>query len=99
AGEPLASGGWLPNVLSRSKPCHLFEQSRTAESHIAKPLRTGINIVKQESDQFPPGNRPNGLVATTGVPPEPGSGDDAAADAGHQAAAALQSRSRAIRRG
>src|SRR5664279_3102284 len=32
-----------------------------------------------------------GVVATTGVPPDPSSGDDAAADASHQAAAALQS--------
>ena len=33
-----------------------------------------------------------GVVATTGVPPDPSAGDDAAADAGHQAAAALQPR-------
>ena len=57
-----------------------------------------INKYKQESDQFPPGYR-MALVATTGVSPEPSAGDDAAADAGHQAAAALQPRSGGLCRG
>ena len=57
-----------------------------------------IKKIKQESDQFPPGN-PYGVVAKTGVPPDPSAGDDAAADAGHQAAAALQPRSGRLCRG
>ena len=44
------------------------------------------------------GKRADGAVATTRVPPEPGAGDDAAADAGHQAAAALEPRSCRLRR-
>ena len=39
------------------------------------------------------------LTQQTGNPPEPGAGDDAAADAGHQAAAALESGPRGLCRG
>src|SRR5207237_6524487 len=47
-------------------------------------------ISKQESDQFC--RDVYGAVTKIGVSPDPRSGDDAAADAGHQAAATLQSR-------
>src|ERR1700722_10627409 len=42
---------------------------------------------------------PYGSLAKTSDPTEPGVGDDAAADAGHQAAAALQSRPGCLCRG
>src|SRR3569833_3815254 len=63
------------------------------------PIRTNWYSLTEARIRPVSAGKPNGFVATTGVSPDPGSGDDAAADAGHQAAAALQSRSGAIRRG
>src|SRR3974390_223028 len=48
-----------------------------------------ITKKKKESAQFRPGFH-KGVVAKPGVSPDASAGDDAAADAGHQAATALQ---------
>ena len=72
---------------------HKFVQCRTAELHIGGCGEPGIN--KARIGPVPPGIL-DGAVATTGIPPEPGAGDDAAADAGHQAAAALEPRPRRL---
>ena len=52
------------------------------------------NRDKQELDQL--ALESDGTFAKTSDPPRPGAGDDAAADAGHQAAAALQPRPRRL---
>src|SRR5450759_1646840 len=81
---------WCPK---KPGPAHLQRICAAQYCGIAYRWRgkTPIKNDKQEADQFPPGNR-YGIIAKTGVPPDASAGDDAAADASHQVAAALQSR-------
>ena len=58
---------------------------------------TASELDKQETDQL--GGHSDGTDSTTADAPEPGARDDAAADAGHQAAAALEPGSGRLRRG
>src|ERR1700712_160513 len=64
-----------------------------------KPCTSILKTDKQETDQLWIGFCRDGADAEARVPAIPVAGDDAAVDAGDQAAAAVQSRSRALRRG
>src|SRR5437879_8709733 len=65
-----------------------------------KPCTSALDWFKQETDQLLRiGSCPYGADAEIRVPPVAVAGDDAAADAGHQAAAAVQSRSVGLCRG
>src|SRR5258706_14046529 len=65
-----------------------------------KPCTSALDWFKQESDQLLRiGSCLHGADAEIRVPPVAVAGDDAAADAGDQAAAAVQSRPFGLRRG
>src|SRR2546429_3407807 len=67
---------------------------------LVKPCTSALDWFKQESDQLLRiGSCLHGADAEIRVPPVAIAGDDAAADAGDQAAAAVQSRPFGLRRG
>src|SRR3981189_2490626 len=79
-------------TLAKNSACRRFFQ-------FVKPCTSALDEVKQESGHFRDRSCLHGVDAEIRVPPVPVAGDDAAADAGDQAAAAVESRPLGLCRG